>query len=66
MFLGASQVKPFYFILFGRKQLHITPKVSGDALPNVPLYISRVVLCMQRQENVVERLQEFAKLGCHP
>ena len=34
MFLGASQVKLFYFTPFGRKRLQTAPKTGGEALPN--------------------------------
>jgi hypothetical protein len=34
MFLGASQVKLFYFTLFGRKRLQTAPEADGEALPN--------------------------------
>jgi hypothetical protein len=34
MFLGASQVKLFYFTLFGRKRLQTAPEAGGEALPN--------------------------------
>ena len=34
MFLGASQVKLFYFTPFGRKRLQTAPEAGGEALPN--------------------------------
>ena len=40
MFLGASQVKLFYFTPFGRKLLQTAPKVGGEALPNKALVVS--------------------------
>ena len=34
MFLGALQVKLFYFTPFGRKRLQTAPEAAGEALPN--------------------------------
>jgi len=34
MFLGASQMKLFYFTSFGKKRLQTAPKTGGEALPN--------------------------------
>ena len=34
MFLGASQVKLFYFTPFGRKRLQTASEAGGEALPN--------------------------------
>jgi len=34
MFLGASQVKLFYFTPFGRKRLQTAPEAGGEDLPN--------------------------------
>jgi hypothetical protein len=30
-------MEPFYFILFGKKQLQTAPEVAGEALANGPL-----------------------------
>jgi hypothetical protein len=34
MISGAPEVKPFYFIPFGRKRLQTAPEAAGEALPN--------------------------------
>ena len=34
MFLGASQVKLFYFTPFSRKRLQTAPEAGEEALPN--------------------------------
>jgi len=39
MFLGASQVKLFYFTPFGRKRLQTAPEAGGEALPNEALIL---------------------------
>ena len=51
MVLGVSQVKLFYFTLFGRKQLQTAPEAGREALPNEALIVSVFTpegACVQR------------------